>query len=317
MKRKYRVRNWKDYNKSLVGRGSLTFWFSPEVLKEWEKCESAEGHGNQRYSNWVITCGLSLRQLFRLPLRATQGLMRSIAEHLKLAVVAPNYTTLCRRSKDLKINLGAKPSEKGRDVLVDSTGVQIVGGSEWRQVKYGVSPKNRWQQWRKLHVVMDAESRDILAAKLTESVCLDGNYLPGLIEEIPGHIEAMIGDGAYDKKGCYECAYRREAKAIFPVQHNARIQRNKHKKEAALMTRDEAIVEIGKGEERWAGLKKWKERTGYHKRSRIETLMFRMKTLFGDQIRSRTFERQRTDVLIRCYAINKMNLLGLPISEPI
>ena len=76
-KNAYRVRNWKDYNKSLVQRGSITFWFSKEVIQAWESGEKNDCHGNQKYPDMIILCGLTLRQLFRLPLRSTEGLMKS------------------------------------------------------------------------------------------------------------------------------------------------------------------------------------------------------------------------------------------------
>ena len=81
-KKAYRVRNWKDYNKSLVQRGSLTFWFSEEVINNWKSDQKNNSHGNQKYSDMIVFCALTLRQLFRLPLRATEGMMKSLVEML-------------------------------------------------------------------------------------------------------------------------------------------------------------------------------------------------------------------------------------------
>ena len=313
-KKAYRVRNWKDYNKSLVQRGSLTFWFSTEVINNWKREEKDNSHGNQKYSNMVIVCGLTLRQLFRLTLRATEGMMNSLIELMKLPVCAPNYSTLCRRGKRLKINLGVKKTLHSRHILVDSTGVQVIGEGEWKKLRHGES---RHQLWRKLHIAMDADNQTILAATMTESVRLDGNYLPELIDQIDSLIDQITGDGAYDKKNCYEKAYERNAKPVFPPQRDACIQRNKHKKNPALEARDKTIKQIGRGQDREEQLKNWKQTNNYLRQTLIETMMSRMKTIFGDQMRSRTFENQRTDLLIRCYAINKINSLGLPMSEAI
>jgi len=312
----YRVRNWKDYNKSLVQRGSLIFWFSEDVIRQWETGQEMGAHGNRKYTDMAIVCGLTMRQLFRLSLRAAEGMMTSVIQLMKLKISIPDYSTLCRRGKNIKINLGARCKDTARHILVDSTGVQVMGESEWKQFKYGVV-KSKYQTWRKLHIAIDAANQDILAASVTESVRLDGNYLPGLIEKIAGPIDQITGDGAYDKKSCYQAAYKKNAKAIFPPQHNACIQRNKYKKDPALDMRDKAIFNIGRGEGREFRLKEWKTQNNYHKRSLIETMMFRMKSIFGDQIRSRTFENQRTDLLVRCYAINRINTLGLPISQAI
>jgi hypothetical protein len=152
---------------------------------------------------------------------------------------------------------------------------------------------------------------------MMESVRLDGNELPGLIDQIEGSIDQITGDGAYDKRSCYEKAHERSAKAVFPPQHDACIQRNKFKRNPALISRDRTIEQIGRGENREEKLKAWKKENNYHRRSLIETMMFRMKTIFGDQMRSRSFENQRTGLLVRCYAMNKINSLGLPMSEAI
>jgi hypothetical protein len=312
----YRVRNWKDYNKSLVQRGSLTFWFSDEVINRWQEDQEDGAHGNQKYGDQWIICGLTIRQLFRLPLRATEGLMSSVIELMKLRIPVPDYTTLCRRGRRVKVCLGARQTEEARHVLVDATGIQVMGESEWKHYKYRLK-RSRCQVWRKLHIAMDANNQDILSATVTESVRLDGNYLSGLIDEIQGPLSQITGDGAYDKKSCYRKAYERKAKPVFPPQHNACVQRNKYKKDPALEVRDQTILRIGRGENRELRLKGWKTDNNYHQRSLVESMMFRMKSIFGDQIRSRTIENQRTDLLIRCYAMNRINLLGLPVSRPI
>jgi IS5 family transposase len=311
-KQRYRVRNWRDYNKALVQRGSLTLWISEAMIKTWRHSKKTEKRGRQPYYSAIaILCGLTLRQVYGLPLRATEGLLESLLRLLKFKVEVPDYTTLCRRGKQLKIPLGMKSAETARHVLVDSTGVQVLGEWEWKQKVHG---RRKRQVWRKLHIAMDADKQRILSAQVSESQRLDGNYLPELIKAIPGRIKQITGDGAYDKKCCYQTAYERGAKGIFPPQKDAIVQRNKIKKDPALLARDEVINFIGKGSHRKLKLKWWKKKNHYHQRSLIETLMWRMKSIFGDEIRSRTMENQRTDLLIRCYALNRMTELGLPRS---
>ena len=212
----------------------------------------------------------------------------------------------------MKIKLDVKSRHQARHVLVDSTGIQVIGEGEWKKLRHGES---KHQLWRKLHIAMDANDQTILSATVTESVRLDGNYLPGLIAQVEGPIEQITGDGAYDKKNCYQSAYQRNAKAVFPPQPNACVQRNKYKKDSALQARDEVIEYVGRGIDRNERLKEWKQANNYHRRSLVETMMFRMKTIFGDEVRSRTFNNQQTDLLVRCYAMNSINSLGLPMSE--
>lgn len=99
-KKVYRVRNWQEYNKGLVSRGSLTFWFSKEVIDAWQK-KTSDAHGNQKYSDMVILCGLTLRQLFRLPLRATEGMMISLTELMKklILLTIQHYLDAVKRYK--------------------------------------------------------------------------------------------------------------------------------------------------------------------------------------------------------------------------
>lgn len=304
-KKVYRVRNWSEYNKGLVSRGSLFIWFKKEHL------QSAQGHGNRVYSDLLICCALTLRQLYHLPYRATEGFLRSLIRLNQLDIPTPNYSTLCRRAQTLKIDLGVKSTDTPRHILIDSTGVQVVGEGEWKRLKHGES---RCQVWKKLHRALDANSLDIVALEVSESVGHDGSYLAHLIDQIKGPIAQITGDGAYDKQPCYESAYKRRAKPVFPPQHNACVQRNKIKKNPALIPRDELIMRLNAATDKEEELRLWKKENSYHRRSLIETNMSRLNTIFSAQMTARTPENQVTELAIRCRIINRMNTLGLPKS---
>lgn len=310
-KAKYRVRNWTKYNKALVARGSLFVWVSKKMIKKFVKQPDESAHGNQRYPNAMIECCLTIRQLYGLSLRATQGFMESLFKLMKIDFSPPDYSTLSRRAKHVKIILRSRPLSEGIHLLVDSTGVQVIGGSEWKTIRH---KKKRKQLWRKLHIGVDADSLDIGAALMTESQRLDGNYLEPLVEQIDVSIRQMTGDGAYDKRSCYRLANERSSKPVFPPQHNAIVQRNKFKKDLALKERDELINYLNRGKSYKNRLTRWKNKNDYHRRSLVETTMFRLKTLFGDKVNSKNFDNQATDLMIRCAIINKMNLLGMPDS---
>lgn len=311
-KKSYRVRNWKDYNKSLVARGSITFWFSKEAMAgtNYERKSGAYGRP-EKYSNELILAALTLKQLFNLTLRMTEGLLRSLLELTHSSCEAPHYSTLSKRGKTLKVSLGVKKPTNSYHVLVDSTGIQVVGEGEWKTLKHGRSKR---QVWRKLHIAMNADDQTILAMEVTDGVRLDGNYLPKLVNKIKSSIYQITGDGAYDKKNCYETAFARNAKLVSPPQHDAIVQRNKIKKNPALLARDKVILFLGNDEGKEERRKQWKIDNNYHRRSLVETMMSRHKFIFGDRIRARSFENQTTDLLIRCRIINKMNYLGLPKS---
>ena len=103
-KNKYRVSNWKSYNKSLVKRGDLTLWFDEESIKKWHQCSKTHKRGHPKtYGDAAILCLLTIKSIFRLPLRQTQGMGMSIAKILRLNIEIPDYSTLSRRQKTLRI----------------------------------------------------------------------------------------------------------------------------------------------------------------------------------------------------------------------
>ena len=305
----YRVRNWKEYNTSLINRGNITFWVAEEIEKDWYYQDKRKRGGIVKYSNVAITVALTLRNLFKMPLRATEGLLRSLIKLSGIAVDTPNYTTLSRRATGLEIKFQEQKNSEPLHILIDSTGINVYGESAWKSVKHGTY---RYQVWRKLHIIMDLKSQVILNAEYSESQMQDAKYLAPLVEAVQGNIDEIIGDGAYDKRRCYRKAHEIGAKLIVPPQHGAIVQRNRYKKEEALLPRDDAIREIKE-----QGIKEWKKRRQYHRRSLAEAMMFRIKTVFGEMVRSKKFENQRTDMLIRCMIMNKMTALGLPDGEMI
>ena len=116
---KYNIRNWSYYNKALVKRGSLTLWFDEKSVKEWHKTRK-DGRGRPKiYADVAILCMLTIKMVFRLPLRATQGMAESIIDLLKLSIEAANYTTLCRRQRQLKVPLQRKDSNEPLHAVFD------------------------------------------------------------------------------------------------------------------------------------------------------------------------------------------------------
>lgn len=156
MRKTYRIRNWQEYNEALVNRGSLTVWFDENSITEWHSSEFSGQRGRPYdYSNTAILCALTLRSLFRLPLRATQGLLSSLIQLLQLPIVAPNYTTLSRRQKSLPIPNYKSKGNKPIHLVVDATGIKIYGEGEWKMRLYG---KEKRRTWRKLHIAVDEKN---------------------------------------------------------------------------------------------------------------------------------------------------------------
>jgi hypothetical protein len=299
-KRQYRVRNWCEYNNALVKRGSMTFWFSEEALEKWHSKEMVNGRGHPViYSNMAIICGLTLRALFGLPLRAAEGLLKSLIERLSLTIRCPNYTTLCRRQKK---------GEELTNIVFDSTGLKVFGEGEWKVRQHGYSCR---RTWRKLTLILDSDSQEIVTAQLSTNDYHDKKLLPDLIKEINERLGNAAGDGGYDSHECFEAVKVKGGNPVIVPRKDAKIKQHGNSKLAPL-PRDEVVREIKK-----TSRKQWKIASGYHRRSLAETAMFRYKRLFGEHLNNHLFEHQATEAFICCRALNLMTQMGMPQSYPI
>jgi hypothetical protein len=142
-KDKYRIRNWAEYNRSLVNRGSITFWFDEEAVKKWHGTEKTVKPGRPEfYSDCAIGCGLAIKAVFRVALRALQGLLCSLIKILKLPIQSPHYSAFFRRAEELQIPVRRflKPGER-LHIVFDSTGLKVYGEGEWKVRKHGYSKR--------------------------------------------------------------------------------------------------------------------------------------------------------------------------------
>lgn len=307
----YRVRNWKEYNRSLVQRGSITLWVSEDALQNWYVQDKTCQRGRpQEYSDQAILCALSLKAVYHLTFRGAQGFLDSLLKILKTNLNAPDYTLVCKRQKHLKVNLPkALSSGESLHIVIDSTGIKVFGEGEWKVRQHGYVKK---RLWRKLHLAINSQTQMIEACELTELKVQDCEGFSCLLDAIEDPVEVAIGDGAYDRFSCYEAIEKRGGIGIFPPQHNAVTsqERTANRKKAsaqAVAKRDEAIKGI-----RSLGRKVWKQQVGYHRRSLAETGMFRVKTLLGRRLSCHHLENQVVEARIWCNVVNTMTLQGMP-----
>lgn len=302
----YRVKNWSEYDKALVQRGSLTVWLAEGFEKSWQYNGEKQRGSQFEYSAQAISIMLTVKSVFHLPNRATEGFVGSIFDLLKVGLTVPDHTTLSRRGKDLAVVLPKKASGH-IDIVMDSTGLKIYGEGEWKVRTHG---KSKRRTWRKLHLAADPESGEIEAVALTENNVDDARMVEPLLGQIDQPIDHFAGDGGYDKRKVYDSLNRHapEATVLIPPRKNAHIWQhgNTH---AERLKRDENLRAIRK-----LGRKNWKETSGYHMRSLAETAMFRFKTIFGDRLSARLLETQVTQARIGCAALNRMTHLGMPDS---
>ena len=252
------------------------------------------------FTDVAIQLCLSVKVLFKLPLRQAVGMVRALLKLAGLDWPVPDYTTLCRRQKTLAVQIPYRRVDGPLSLLVDSTGIKFLGDGEWHARKHGPS---RRRQWRKVHLAMDTATSDIRAVEFTSSREGDSPTLPDLLDQIPDdeQIGSVTADGAYDTRRCHTAILDRNATAIIPIRKNGRLWREDCPAAAARNTILRDVRQEGR-----AG---WKRRSGYHARSRAEAKMRCLKA-FGERIAARDPDRQTAEIHIRVALINRFNALG-------
>lgn len=306
-KGKYRVKNWREYNESLVARGDVTLWFSEDVIAAWEHDNAERKVGRPFiYSDLAIETMLALRELFRLPYRQTEGLGRALAQLMQADLAIPDFTCLAKRAAKLNVSLSVVAASGPIDLVVDSTGLKVYGEGEWKVRQHGVSGR---RTWRKLHLAVNPATHEIVAEVLTESGQHDAGQVEPLLAQIDGDVGTCYADGAYDQWKVYGALEDRGAWSVIPPRRNAMIKRHGNAAGDPLQ-RDECIRQI-----RRDGRKAWKKSIGYHRRSLAETAMYRMKRLFGPGLKNRLLATQQTEARLRCKVLNKITQRGMPLFE--
>ena len=300
-KPRYRVTNWREYNRALVARGAITLWIDEAVAAGW----GAAGGKGWRYSDTAILCALSLRAVFGLTLRQTQGFLHDLTRLLGLEITVPHYSTFSRRAATLTVPRLARSSGGPVHLAVDATGLKVYGEGEWKVRVHG---KDKRRVWRKLHLAVDTRTGALHAHALTASEVHDGAELDGLLARTDAPIAAVCADKAYDSFDCHAAILARDARPVIPPRKGAAIRPPPGRKNVP-PTRGAAVARIAE-----IGRDAWKAETGYHRRSLAEIAMLRYKTLIGPTLRSRTFERQKVEAAVGVRCINRFTALGMPRS---
>ena len=296
---------------------SLTLWFTDEAIEAWQAEPRTGRGGRPEYSALAILTGLTLKAVFRLPYRQTEGLIGSVVGLLGLELAVPDHSTLCRRAETLEVprpkprGAGAGADDgSGADggagplhLLVDSTGLKLIGAGEWLVEKHGTK---RRRSWRKLHLGMDADTGRIVAATLTDRDEDDAAQLGPLLDQVAEPVAAVTADGAYDQDSVHADVAERhpDADVIVPPRSTAVPSATA---ETALTRRDRHLRLIAE-----RGRMAWQKATGYNARARAEAAVSRYKRVIGDGLHSRTDRRRATEVHVGVHALNRMLDLGRP-----
>lgn len=304
-KTRFRVRNWREYERGLVARGDLRLWISQDTIDGWYEPASGRPGGPRRYSDEAIVAAHTVRLVFGLGLRQAEGFLRSLFRMAGLELDVPDHTTLSRRLRELEIPLGTTRREGPLHVVLDSTGLSIFGEGEWARAKHGERGK---RGWRKLHLGV-SDCGEILAQVVTHASVDDALVGARIVEHVPGQLASVTGDAAYDTHEVYDAARRREAAVIVPpiasaIPDDRAVPRSPDRD--ATVRRVESV-----------GLREWKRRSGYGRQGAAENAFFRFKTIVGPALRARDEDNRQVEARLGCVLLNRMRAVAWPESVAI
>lgn len=310
-----KIVNWPEYNKSLRKRGNLAILIEETVIQKGKITKpnkSGMAGRPNKYSNDLIELILTIRELLRLPLRQTSGFIEYLFGLMGITDDIPDSSTLSRRSGKINVRFSRKNQKEGVVMLIDSSDFKVFGEGEWKVRKHGADYR---RTWRETHIAVDFESRGIIGLINTSAHVHDNTQLRPLLRQVrqEGYkIKAVIGDGAYDSKNNYLLARKEKFEMIAPPPKNAAEHLNTglHHEWYDTPGWEERNAVIRHIEE--YGIDGWMADVEYHRRSLVENAFYRLKTIFGDHLKSRTEENQYTEQCLKAKLINKFNELGLP-----
>ena len=240
--------------------------------------------------------------MFHLPLRQTEGFVRWILTVLCTGLEAPDHTTLSRRGQMLNVSVHNIVATGPLHLIVDSTGLSVVGEGEWAAAKHGGrGPRG----WRKLHLGVD-RSGMIVAHALTESTVDDATVGIDLIGAVARDIASVTADAAYDTVAFYEAASARHAQVVVPPIRTAQVSRHGPRSSV----RDRTISDV-----KTLGRRAWQKASGYHRQARVENAFFRYKSIIGDGLRACSVSGREVEASLACRVLNRITALGRPESS--
>ena len=311
-KPKYRVANWPCYDRALRRRGDVTVWMSDAALSGWLSRDRRKARGRSTYSDFAIETVLTIRSVFRLPLRQAEGFVASLFGIMGIDLPVPDHTTLSHRGSKLQLTLPSVSTERPVEIMVDSTGLRLVEPRKKRRGRKGAACPGKRRRWLKPHLAFEAVTGYVVAVTVTGRHRHDAAALPDLLERVDGRIDRFLGDGAYSGQPTYDLLIERQQRLPLPQviapptsAGRVRLDQLDH-----LRQRDRHIAHIQEH-----GRVAWEANTGYTRRSLVESTVCRYKRIIGRRIRARSLPAQQTEAAVAAKALNRMFDLGRPVTR--
>ena len=228
------MRNWKNYNESLVKRGEILLDF--DVIDNWdteleEMNKNKEGRKFVYPDSFIKLLGY-MRAYFHLQYRQTEGVVREHASNTLPSI--PHYSNISRRINRLDIKVNDDDDDDKSNlhddnfvIAIDSTGIKVSNRGEWIRHKWNVK-----RGYLKIHVAVDIKKKRILSLQVTSEQVHDGKVLPKLIEDITikqnKKVETAIADGSYDSNRNFQYLSCKGIDPAIKVRKNSKCRKTNH-----------------------------------------------------------------------------------------
>ncbi len=290
------MRNWKNYNESLVKRGEILLDF--DVIDTWESELSKMNEGKEGrkfvYPDSFIKLLGCMRAYFHLPYRQTEGVVREHASSTLPSI--PDYSNISRRINRLDIKIS---SDDGKSIVnddnfviaIDSTGIKVTNRGEWIGHKWNVK-----RGYLKIHLAVDIKKKRILSLEVTSEKVHDGKVLPKLVDDITIKnnkiIDTAIMDGSYDSNNNFQFLSFKGIQPAIKVRKNSRCRKTNH------YLRNKT-VKMQKN-----NLQEWKDSVSYGQRWIAETIFSWIKRMFGEYVTAIRLEYMIKEMILKASLYN-------------
>jgi len=291
-------RNWRQYNAGQVQKGSLSFICDPTTIRAIRKVarqiRTTPKGGRPPFPPQLILMLLILKISYGLSYRSSQGMALSLLA--PLGILVPHYSTICRGIRRLSHTLPKLSRRRPRTLLIDSSGFKVFGEGEWKVKVHG---KSRRRKWRKVHLLVDSDSNEIIDLFVTDPHESDLRVGLRFLDQAPATARSVLADGAYDGRAFRRKAFKRRIEAVVPPPCHATLSQEEYMKQ-----RNDAICTINSlGSDRVAR-RIWGKLAGYHHRVKVESAFSRLKRLFGGSFFSRRKDAQTVEMWVKAMLSN-------------
>lgn len=292
-------RNWSELDRRGKQKGYTVTILLNEAKEGTSQLAKPSKRGRPfKFSTETITALVTLKVLLQVSFRGLEGLINGLSDMFNLSLPQPDHTTLCRRMPKVADRVETVKEASNMILAIDSTGLKVFGEGEWKTRMHGYSKR---RTWLKLHVLVDTETGQVLSHKVTPCNTHDTEALGDLL---PEHIEdsVLVADGAYHNRAAFKKLHDKGGHFVakFPVNSlmwNYGVTRIN----PAYVERDRQLMWHS-----WYGKDGWARRSGYSRRSLVESFMHTFKSNTGDRISARKPESQLKEVMLRIWLVNSL-----------